>query len=80
MNDLTSALAALRPNEEFTFSNNDLSTIVWNNQSVTTPTQEEINAKIAEINADIQAKVDARQSALNKLAAIGLTAEEIASL
>ena len=80
MNDLTSALSALRPDEEFTFSNNDFSTVVWNNESVTTPTQEEIDAKIAEINSEIQSKADARQSALNKLSALGLTAEEIASL
>ena len=80
MSDLTSALTALRPNEEFTFSNNDLSTVVWNNESVTTPTQEEIDAKIAEINSEIQSKADARQSALSKLSALGLTAEEIASL
>jgi|688.fasta_scaffold476943_2 hypothetical protein len=80
MNKLSLALAALRPDEEFTYNNDDLSTIVWHNSGVTTPTQEEIDAKIAEMDAEIEAKANARQSALSKLAALGLTADEIASL
>jgi hypothetical protein len=77
---LTRALNALRPNEEFTLNDDDLSTIRWNSGSVTTPTQVEIDAKIAELEAADAAKVDARQSALAKLAALGLTVEEIAAL
>jgi DNA-binding NarL/FixJ family response regulator len=77
---LTRALNALRPNEEFTLNNDDLSTIRWNSGSVTTPSQEEIDAKVAELEAADAAKVDARQSALAKLAALGLTVEEIAAL
>jgi hypothetical protein len=77
---LTRALNALRPDEEFTLNDDDLSTIRWNSGSVTTPTQAEIDAKIAELEAADAAKVDARQSALAKLAALGLTPEEIAAL
>jgi hypothetical protein len=80
MNKLSLALAALRPDEEFTYNNDDLSTIVWHTEGVTTPSQEEISAKIAELQAVDAAKIDARQSALSKLAALGLTPEEIASL
>jgi hypothetical protein len=77
---LTRALNALRPDEEFTLNDDDLSTIRWNSGSVTTPTQAEIDAKIAELEAADAAKVDARQSALAKLAALGLTPEEVAAL
>jgi DNA-binding NarL/FixJ family response regulator len=77
---LTRALSALRPGQEFTLNDDDISTIRWNSESVVTPTQAEIDAKTAELLAADQAKVDARQSALAKLAALGLTAEEIAAL
>ncbi len=37
-------------------------------------------AQQAEVEAEAQAKIEARQSALAKLAALGLTEEEIAAL
>jgi DNA-binding NarL/FixJ family response regulator len=37
-------------------------------------------AEEAQVEAEAQAKIDARQSALAKLAALGLTEEEIAAL
>ena len=81
---LTQALQALRPGVEFTIINNDLSTIVWNSLDVTTPTEAEVNAKIAELEAaDTQAviaKAAAKASAEAKLAALGLTADEVAAL
>lgn len=80
MNKLSQAIAALRPDKEFTFTDQDINTIVWHTAGVTTPSQAEIDAKIVELEAVDAAKVDARQSALSKLAALGLTPEEIASL
>ena len=80
INPLSSALQSLRPNAEFSFSDQDINTIVWHTEGVTTPSQTEIDAKIAELEAADTAKVDARQSALAKLAALGLTPEEIAAL
>ena len=77
---LTRVLQALRPGVEFTFNDEDLSTIKWSVEGTTTPTQAEVNAKIVELEAVDTAKVTARQSALAKLAALGLTAEEIAAL
>jgi hypothetical protein len=77
---LTRALNALRPGQEFTLNDDDMSTIRWNSESVVTPTQAEINTKTAEILAADAAKVEARRSALLKLEALGLTAEEIAAL
>lgn len=80
INPLSSALQALRPNAEFSFTDQDINTIVWHTEGVTTPSQAEIDSKIVELEAADAAKVDARQSALAKLAAIGLTPEEIAAL
>ena len=77
---LTRALNELRPGKEFTLNNDDISTIHWNDESVVTPTQAEIDAKTAEILAADQTKVEARLSALTKLEALGLTAEEVAAL
>ena len=80
INPLSSALQSLYPGAEFSFTNQDINTIVWHTEGVTTPSQAEIDAAIAELEAADAAKVDARQSALSKLAALGLTQEEIAAL
>lgn len=77
---LTRVLNELRPGKEFTLNDDDISTIRWNDESILTPTQTEIDAKTAEILAADQAKVEARLSALAKLEALGLTAEEVAAL
>jgi hypothetical protein len=77
---LTRALNALRPGQEFTLNDDDISTIRWNDELVVTPTQAEIDAKTAEIIAKDAAKTQARLSALAKLEALGLTAEEVAAL
>lgn len=80
INPLSSALQSLRPGAEFSFTDQDINTIVWHTEGVTTPSQAEIDAKIVELEAAATAKVDARQSALAKLAALGLTVDEIAAL
>jgi hypothetical protein len=81
---LIRALQALRPDAEFTITDSDLSTIVWNSPSFTTPTETEVNAKIAELEAaDAQTIIDkaaALASAEAKLAALGLTAAEVSAL
>jgi hypothetical protein len=78
------AIQALRPGVGFTIINNDLSEIVWDVEGTTTPTEAEVTAKIAELEAaDAQEVIDkaaAKASAEAKLAALGLTAEEIAAL
>ena len=78
------AIQALRPGVGFTMINNDLSQITWDIKETTTPTEAEVTAKIAELEAaDAQEVIDkaaAKASAEAKLAALGLTAEEIAAL
>lgn len=78
MNDfLVLAIEALRPGSEFSLQNNDYSTIKWDKLEGTAPTAAQVNAKVAELE-NAQAAVAA--SAVAKLEAIGLTAEEIATL
>lgn len=81
---LIRALQALRPDAEFTITDSDLSTVVWNLPSITTPTEAEVNAKIAELEAAdskaITDKAAALASAESKLAALGLTAAEVSAL
>jgi DNA-binding NarL/FixJ family response regulator len=78
------AIQSLRPNAEFTMNGDNLNTIIWHTQGVITPTVEEITAEITRLEAAdidaVQAKESARQSALAKLTAIGLSEEEIAAL
>ena len=81
---IADALQSLRPGAEFTFNDDDLSTITWHTQGVTTPTQEEVNNEIKRLEEEaaqaVTAKADAKASAQAKLAAIGLTPEEIAAV
>lgn len=78
------AIQSLRPNAEFVMYGDDINTIIWHTQGVTTPTKEEIEAEITRLEVTdsnaAQAKESARQSALAKLTAIGLSEEEIAAL
>ena len=77
---LIKAIQSLRPGVEFTINDNDLSTIRWNVEGTTTPTQAEVDAKIVELQAEDAALQTAKESGRAKLAALGLTAEEISAL
>jgi len=74
------AIQALRPGIGFTMINNDLSQIVWDVKKTSTPTEDEVIAKIAELEAsDAQEIIDkeaAKKSAIAKLEALGLTLSE----
>lgn len=78
------AIQALRPNASFSITGDDLSTLIWITDGVTSPTQEEVTIKIAELEAlDAQAELDrisARTAVEQKLSALGLTLEDIAAL
>ena len=81
---IVEALRSLRPGAEFTINDEDLSTVVWYTDGVTTPTQEEIDNEIKrledEASAALAAKAAAKASAQAKLTALGLSAEEIAAI
>ena len=76
----------INTNAEFSFSGEDISavdTIIWENG--TTPINKQdildlVPECLAEIEAEEQAKIDNKQSALNKLKALGLNDAEIKSI
>jgi hypothetical protein len=74
---LAKALQSLRPGKEFTFDNEDISTVRWNDSTVKTPTQAEVNAELARLD---KADADKKAVAEAKLQALGLTAEDIKAL
>jgi hypothetical protein len=77
---LIQALSSLRPNSEFTITDEDLSSIVWHTQGTTTPTKKQIDDEIKRLkDADAKAIADkesAKASAIAKLEALGLTLPE----
>lgn len=81
MDYLTQAIFKLRPGSEFTFENDDYSTIKWHVIDGEIPSQKEIDAAIKEIkNDEIAAatnKENLKNAALEKL---GLTADELQAL
>ena len=74
---LSKALKVLRPGKEFTYDNDDLSTVRWNDTSVVTPSQEEVDAELARQE---QEESDKKAAAEAKLQALGLTVEDIKAL
>lgn len=75
--NLAKALTSLRPGKEFTFNDEDLTTIRWNDPDVVTPTQAEVDAELARL---AQEELDKKAVAEAKLAALGLTPEDFKAL
>ena len=84
MNYLSKAIKSLKPNAEFSFSDDDYSTIKWDVLDGEAPTQAEIDDAIEQVKADeAQAVIDqanAKSAAQAKLAALGLTVEDLQAL
>lgn len=81
---LIDAIHALAPGAEWKFTNDDLDSLEWFSPTIPQPSKKAIldQAKIEE-EQELQERENrqmARESALAKLAAIGLTEEEIAAL
>jgi hypothetical protein len=78
---LAKAIKNLRPDSEFSYSNDDYSTIKWIVLNGDVPTQQEVDDEIKSIKisetAEAEAKEAARAAVLEKL---GLTADEAAAL
>jgi len=81
MDYLTKAIKSLRPTAEFSFTDDDYSTVQWDKLDGEAPSITEINQTILEIKKmETQAEADklvAKQLAQAKLAALGLTAEDL---
>jgi hypothetical protein len=74
---LADAIRKLKPNAEFSYIENDYSTIKWDVLEGTAPTQAEIDAAIEQVKADeIAAKAKATADKAALLAKLGITADE----
>jgi hypothetical protein len=81
---LYKAIKKLKPTAEFSFIDNDYSTIKWDVIEGKAPTQKQIDDAIEQIktdeaNAEIN-KALAKATAQAKLAALGLTFEDLTAL
>ena len=83
---IVKAIKKINPNAQVSMSGDDISaldTIIWENGTQPINKQDILNLIpqcLAEIEVEEQAKVNAKQSALNKLSALGLTEAEIKSI
>ena len=77
MSYLVKAIKKLKPTAEFSFTDDDYSTIKWDVLDGEAPTQKEIDAAIKEVKADQaqaeETKATAKAALLDRL---GITAEE----
>ena len=77
MSYLSKAIILLKPTAEFSYTDDDYSTIKWDVLEGDAPTQAEVNAAIEQVKAneitEAEAKAAQRQSLLNRL---GITEEE----
>jgi len=84
MSYLVRAIKKLKPTAEFSFQEDDYSTIKWDVLDGDAPTQKEIDSAIKEVKADeiaeAEAKAQAKATAEGKLAALGLTTDDLRAL
>ncbi len=78
------AIRLMYPDAAFSMTDDDISTVVWRTEGITTPTQEEVENAITAMEAAEAAQVAKlaanKESARAKLTALGLTGEESAAL
>lgn len=76
-NYLVMAIRKLRPSSEFSFTDNDYSTIKWDVLEGDAPTQAEIDDAIEQVKADQIAEAEAKAAAKAALLErLGITQEE----
>jgi hypothetical protein len=77
MSYLTKAIHKLKPDSEFSFTDNDYSTIKWDVLDGEAPTQSEINAAIEQVKAEeAQAETTKATAKAALLAQLGITEEQ----
>ena len=77
MSYLEKAINKLKPNAEFSFTEQNYSTVQWIVLEGTAPTQAEIDAALEEVKADeIAAEANAAADKAALLAKLGITADE----
>jgi len=84
MDYLAKAIRKLKPTAQFSFQDEDYSTIKWDVLEGKAPTETEINAAIEQIKleeAQAKSETEAKKAlAEAKLAALGLTADDLKAL
>ena len=76
-NYLVKAILKLKPTAEFSFTDNNYSTVKWDVLDGEAPTQKEIDAAIKQIKADEIADAETKATAKSALLSrLGITAEE----
>jgi hypothetical protein len=74
---LVLAIKSLRPTAEFSYNNNDYSTVKWDVLEGTAPKIEEIESEMLRLKkVDLQAKEDREAAKTQLLTKLGITAEE----
>jgi hypothetical protein len=77
MSYLVKAIYKLKPGSQFSFTDNDYSTIKWDVLEGDAPTQSEIDAATEQVKAEeIQAEAEAQAKKQALLDRLGITAEE----
>jgi hypothetical protein len=77
MSDLVKAIKKLKPTAEFSFIENDYSTIKWDILEGDAPTQSEIDNAIEQVEADEIAEAEAKaRKRAELLDRLGITEEE----
>ena len=84
MNRTAEAVASLRPNVEWVMYGDDVENIIWHTPDVEPLTTAEVEAEMlrleqAAVDAEA-ARIAARESAMAKLAALGLNINEIETI
>ena len=77
------AIKKINPNAQASMSGDNINTLIWENGTQSIDKQDILNLVptcLAEIEAEEQAKITNKQSALNKLKALGLNDAEINSI
>jgi hypothetical protein len=77
------AIKKINPNAQASLSGEDINTLVWENGTQPINKQDILDLVpecLAEIEAEAQAKIDNKQSALNKLKSLGLNNAEIKAI
>ena len=81
---LSKAIKKLKPNAEYSFTEEDYSSIQWYKLEGDAPTQKEIDDAIKQVKAEEKIaetnKTKAKEAAQAKLAALGLTVEDLQAL
>ena len=78
------AVASLRPGVEWTMNGDDVENIIWHTPNVTPLTKAEVDAEVARLEAEavavVERKAAAKESAVAKLAALGLSVDEVEAI